>query len=282
MTSAVRQLAEQSAQGTRGSGAWRRGICLACPTRTGKPDRRGCFSFNHLTGWYTCFKCGLGGRVKGFENVEYQAPDAPKLEHFEAPEDFLELCRGEGRTSMSLEPAREFLRKRGLKDEALWKEARIGACLDGRFKGRVVVPILSPEGVWKGYVGRSWHKKPDVPYLYPAGMNRRELLYNHAALLKQTETPVYVVEGVLDVLALWPDAVALLGKPSDAQVYSLAEASRPVVVCLDGDAWEEGEALTMRLQLEGQRAGNVRLPPKTDPDEVERAWLDAEAQRSLA
>lgn len=280
MKSEVRELAEQSAKGTRGHGQWRRGICQACVVRTGKPDRRGSFSFNHQTGWYTCFKCGLSGRVRGFEHIEFQQEEKP-LELVPAPEDFLELCRGEGKTTLSLDPARRYLRKRGLTNEEVWKEAHVGACLSGKYGGRVVVPILSPDGVWLGFVARAWTKEAFVPYLYPKGMNRREVLYNHSALLVQTEQPVFVVEGVMDALALWPDAVAVLGKPSDPQVWALAEASRPVAVCLDGDAHEEGEQLAMRLLLEGQRACNVKLPPKLDPDEVERQWLEDEARRGL-
>jgi DNA primase len=145
----------------------------------------------------------------------------------------------------------------------------------------VVVPILSPDGEWLGHVGRSWQKDAELPYLYGKGLQRRETLYNAAALNVQTDKPVMVVEGVLDALALWPDAVAVLGKPSEPQIWALADAARPVAVVLDGDAWSEGEALAMTLRLEGQRAGSVRLPPKTDPDEVDRGWLDEEVRRCL-
>jgi DNA primase len=106
-------------------------------------------------------------------------------------------------------------------------------------------------------------------------MQRGEVLYNHTALHVETERPVMVVEGVFDALALWPHAVAVLGKPSHFQVDALASAKRPVAIVLDGDAWQEGYALAMRLRLAGQRAGSVTLPPKTDPDEVDRAWLEA-------
>lgn len=281
MRSRGRAAAEKSCgQARQGGGAWRRGICLACQERTGKPDRRGSFSFNPSTGFYQCFKCGIVGRLDGYQHLEAPAPE--ERPDMEPPEGFYELCRGEGRDSLSLEPARHYLRSRGLRDETLWREARLGACAEGHFASRVVVPVLSPDGEWRGFVARAWVKKHQVPYLYPKGMARRELLYNHAALLRQTDAPVFVVEGVMDALALWPDAVAVLGKPSEPQILALAEAPRPVVACLDGDAWQEGEELAMRLRLEGQRAGNIILPPKKDPDEVPRGWLDEEARRCLS
>lgn len=280
----------------QGSGTFRRGLCLVCVLRTGKADRRGSFSFNTATGFYQCFKCAIVGRLDGYDAVDMKLATPEDRPVMERPEGFYELCRGDGRGAESLEPARRFLRKRGLVDEGVWKQAHVGACIEGYFTDRVIVPVLSPDGEWLGHVGRAWVKKHPVPYLYPKGMNRRDVLYNHRALLPPewdpaTEAglrlagdapPVFVVEGVMDVLSLWPDAVALLGKPSDPQVYALADSVRPIVVCLDGDAWREGEELAMRLQLEGQRAGSIRLPPTKDPDEVPRDWLNEEARRCLS
>jgi hypothetical protein len=40
------------------------------------------------------------------------------------------------------------------------------------------------------------------------------------------------------------------------------------VVTLDGDAWEIGRALAMRLQLKGKQANFIRLPPKKDPNDL--------------
>jgi DNA primase len=90
-----------------------------------------------------------------------------------------------------------------------------------------------------------------------------------------------VVEGVFDALALWPDAVAVLGKPSDQQVDALINAKRPVVIVLDGDAWLEGKWLAARLCLRGKRAGHIRLPPGVDPDEVDRKELEQQAMEAL-
>lgn len=288
----VRALAEKSAKAcTGGTGTYRRGICLPCELRTGKPDRRGSFSFNSSNGFYQCFKCGLVGRIDGYDEEDFEQEEVEDRPVMKPPEGFYELCRGEGRTAMALDPAREYLRSRGLTNEVLWEEAHLGACIEGWFRSRVVVPVLSPDDVWLGFVARAWTKKAEIPYLYPKGMARRDILYNHKALLVEDAVrrlrgddlpPVFVVEGVMDALALWPDAVAVLGKPTDPQIYALAESARPIAVCLDGDAWREGEQLALRLRLEGQRAGSIRLPPTKDPDEMEIEWLREEARSVLA
>ena len=153
---------------------------------------------------------------------------------------------------------------------------------DGQdFRGRLIVPILSSDGSWVGYVGRDYTKKSELPYMYVRGMQRGRILYNRTALDVRTEKPVFVVEGTLDALYLWPDAVAVLGTWSTEHADFLLESKRPVVALLDGDAWRKGEALAMVLELHNVRSGFIKLPPKLDPDEVPRDWLDEEAIRCL-
>jgi hypothetical protein len=49
----------------------------------------------------------------------------------------------------------------------------------------------------------------------------------------------------------------------------------------DGDAWEEALMLAAQYRLLGHRAGYIRLPPKTDPDQVPHDWAMEEARRAL-
>ena len=58
---------------------------------------------------------------------------------------------------------------------------------------------------------------------------------------------------------------------------AMKQAKRPIAIVPDGDAWQDGWILAARLRFLGLRAGYVRLPPKMDPDEVDRDWLLAES-----
>lgn len=268
-------------QGRPSGDGWIRARCPFCLARTGKEDRRGAFSFNTVSGWCLCFKCGLKGRVEGFENAPIVAVEEEREfgpDAFKPPESFIELANDD---SFTLQPARDYLVGRGLTETTI-REAHVGACWQGRYAGRVVFPILS-KGEWLGFISRL-HRKAEpgeAPYLYPEWLKRKNTLYNFEALHAVTDEPVIVVEGALDALAYWPDSVAVLGKPSQEQTFMLADTHRPVAVVMDGDAWTEGMELSLRLQLEGQRAGFVRLPPRTDPDEVDRGWLREEARRCI-
>lgn len=263
---------------------WWRADCPFCEARTGKADRKKCWGIRKVTGHWHCFRCGASGRLEGEEFSDAPAPERDVLAEIDPPEGFALLGEGPGATAASLAPARAYLAGRGMTPEMV-RAARIGACARGFHYGRVVVPVLADDGHWLGWVARTWVPKPAPgcrKYLYPTGMARGEVFYNGAALRAPSDSPVLVVEGAFDALALWPDAVATLGTPSAAQLQALALSPRPVAWALDGDAWEQGEAYATRLRVEGQRSGSVRLPPCKDPDQVPLAWLREEAARCIA
>lgn len=278
-----------------GDGGYLRAPCPVCVYRVGTPDRHRALSINGSLGWWHCFRCGARGRLWGASAEEAaqrcrvaEVDPSEPVEARQLPEEFLPIAEEPAASSLATEAARRYLAGRGLRPEVL-RAAGVGVCLSGpRFGGRVVVPVFAPGGEeLLGYVGRIWTKKPADPsvevYRYPRGMPRGRALYNSDALRVETDTPALVVEGVFDALApgLYPDGVALLGTHSEPQVEALSVARRPVVVVLDGDAHEAAWALAFRLRLEGVRAGHVKLPPRTDPDEVPGDWLREEARRSI-
>jgi DNA primase len=102
-------------------------------------------------------------------------------------------------------------------------------------------------------------------------MDRRTALWG-LEWAPRTQEPLWVVEGVFDALPLFPYGVATFGKSvTPEQVELLASLRRPLVVCLDGDAWTECMALAARLGMRRQAAGRdndvtwAKLPPASDP-----------------
>lgn len=294
--------------GRVGSG-WIRANCPLCYEKTGKPDVKASLGLNISTGGYNCFKCESKGRIP--EHLRDEIPYAPPLENQPVAKEPVQLAEGYVRLLDdlwdvpldSLRPALEYVRNRGVIrgyqiPDAHIAEAGIGAGTYGRLLGRLVIPLPDYDAMnmyvrsvddppvyvppWRGWVSRIYPPYvSDKTYLYAKNLDRDGYLYNEPALWRETSDPVYVVEGTLDVLALWPNAVAVLGKPLDSQIEKLVHARRPVVVALDGDAHEEGLALALKLRFRQQRAGNIRFPPRIDPDEVDRAELEVAAHRSL-
>lgn len=258
-----------------------RANCPLCEIVVQKADRKACLEFNAENGWWKCFRCDSRGRLDELPfdlstltpRTQAEKDARPPVN---LPEGFVPLWKAEERASMVARPAVRYLRTRV--DERTIELARIGAAVRGPFRGRVVVPIYKG-GKLAGYVGRLWQKKVregDKKYLYNPGFSRADVLYNEDALYVTTDRPVLVVEGVFDTFPFYPDAVALLGKPSPAQIEMMLQARRPIAVVLDGDAHREATQLAMTLRLHGKRAVDLRLPAGVDPDEdVENVWRRA-------
>lgn len=270
----------------RSAGGWWRANCPYCAIDTGKPDRRQSLGIKPVISFFMCFKCGTRGRLREVpDDVLVMEARAAKLRG-EAPppikappEGFEPIWDEDAWSSLFLEEPRSYLAGRGVTRE-IAQEAQIGICSDGYLAQRIIVPVLDiDQHTWLGYSARDWTSKQDPRYRYPRGMARGVLLYNWAALYEPTDVPLIFVEGVFDALPYWPDASAALGKPGDYHRRLLLGAERPIAVCLDGDAWEEGWALSEYLQLNGKPAGAVRLPPGSDPNNVDHDWLREEARR---
>jgi hypothetical protein len=252
------------------SSGWGRTNCPFCEERVGSPDYKNAFGYNEITNFFHCFKCLIKGFV-GDPNFDSALLPPPK-DKFDPPESYEEIAIEPCLSSMFMKPKLKYLSDRGLSEEVV-RQAHIGWCQKGKFASRIIVPILDEkEYYWKGWSARLFgpESKYKPKYLYPEGMDKRNLLYNSAALEKDPDKPLIVVEGVFDALPLWPLAVACLGKPSDSHLDLLCSTKRRIIVCLDGDAWREGRALAQRLALRGKNADYLRLPPKEDPCTIGR------------
>jgi hypothetical protein len=252
-----------------------RANCPFCLGKRGTEDRRQSFGVSGKTGKYECYRCGTWGRLRGFIEEPTEREEVPY--GVQPPEGFYPLA---GDTSLALAPARDYLfRGRGVREE-LAASLGIGACASGRMGGRVVVPVFGRAGDWLWYSARSWVPKAEVPYLYPQG-NKRGLMFNGEALQVGSEIPLLVMEGVFDAIAHLPCAVAVLGKTTEDHLDGLAQARRPVVFVPDGDEWESGYALSLRLRLRGVVSGAIRLPPRVDPDGIGKGELSDLAMEAL-
>lgn len=286
------------ATGSPNSRGWVRFHCPGCFDRRSKEDHRKSCGLNVNTGGYNCFACGLAGYIDGYgsgpDGATRQRGDGPTWEACDPPPGFVPLGDGHGRHAKNFYRARQYLVGRGVPPDN-WLALGIGACDSGyydgidleevklarRMNGRVVVPVRETDGTWRGYVGRAYYDNKFRPYMNHPGNWREDCVWNPMALTIETDVPVLVTEGLFDALPLYPDSVALLGKPSERQEDLLATAMRPVCMMLDGDAWRLSKAVALRLSIRGVQVGFVKLPPKTDPNDLDPERLMHAAVRSV-
>lgn len=221
--------------------------CPFCAERVFKTDTTQAFWLSSDTGWYGCWRCEVRGRLDGFEDVA--APSKVVVDAFPFPDGFRTLSDAQG---LSWTPAVRYLRSRGISRDVATEVgigATVGDCWPPKYAWRIIVPVIV-DGRDRGWVGRSYSGDPDR-YRYPPGMPRGDVMFGEDAVFRDTAEPLLVCEGVFDALAYWPDAVAVLGKPTERQVATLRKASRPLVFAFDRDMRRTSWALAAKLRLHG-------------------------------
>lgn len=294
---------------------WWRMNCIFCAfAEGGKRDRKRSLGVSSETGRVACFKCGyqsylppdvveelaaaddiiarltgLGGGALSLDE-EPASGKAMRRTHddfgrllLDPPDSFVPLYENPALTARAYAKAREYMiDKRRVTDPAVWARHGLGACLDGREYGRVVVPILNYQGEWVGYSARDFTGRAQLKYRYPSEMTRARVIYFEHNLLIETDVPCLIVEGVFDCWPYPDDSAALLGSMTTWQRdFLLRYAKRPLCFVYDGDAWEKAEADCMEFRLEGKAAGHVRLDAGVDPDEVDHAEMMEAARDSI-
>jgi len=295
-----RSAEEQGIKGPTPSGEYHI-QCPFCITVVGKEDVKWKLAVNAGKKVFHCHRCNTSGRGD-FKWLE-STPQSRDIEAKQAPPEPLRLPEfipllgypgeeGRGRVPLSLVPYTNYLRSRNITGEAI-AQANLGACLSGRYAGRVIVPHPTnnyPIGSdWAGFAARAIHDVMSPRYLYPKGMKKADLIWGTWITRRTVNlNRVYVVEGVFDALRLFPCAVATYGKNiSETQLELLAGLSvlcDELVIAFDGDAWQEGMLAAMRIQMRGddriqRKVLYTRLPPKTDPGSLGLREVEKYIQR---
>jgi len=257
------------------SRGWIRVNCPLCVR-----DYKMSLGLNTKTGGYNCFKCGSKGwlppTLRDLVPDDQPAKPEPEKVVMTLPDGFIEIYSEPGWSASSFDNAREYMRRRGISD-SICAGVGVGGVLRGWLAGRVIIPIIEDDQV-RGWVARDYTKTALRPYMYPTGMSRHGTLFNAMALREETDEPALIVEGCFDALPYWPDACACLGKPLSTHIPLILAARRPVIISLDGDAWEEGWAFAMKLRHLGGRVGFVKIPAGEDPGSVDPTWLREKAR----
>ena len=252
-----------------GEGGWLNTDCPFC-------GGVGKFGLHTATGGFNCFKCSVSGKIPASKRAELthvlsdeEVERDEVRPEVEDAEGYTPLFAGSSLRNRQHDHLRKYVVERRRISADVAKAMGIGTGT-GRLGTRIVIPIRdahSARGPWRGWYARDVTGRSKIPHLYSKGMQREDLLFNERALYTRSELPVVGVEGCIKGAGSWPHCVAFLGKPLPDHLDLLCRTFRPIIICLDGDAWEEGQALVWSLLARGKKAVNVRLPAKTDPDD---------------
>lgn len=165
----------------------------------------------------------------------------------------------------------EYLKRRRVEKRTL-KAWNIGYCQKGRYKNRIVIPILTAEETT--FVARAAVSDLHPPYLGPEvqeGKGRRFLL---GFQFVEKCDRIVICEGPFDALRIWQAGLkplALLGKGLGVrQKRRLIDLSPSrVSIMLDPDAWVDARKIAIELQTFVRDVKIVRLEGSKDPGDLE-------------
>lgn len=227
-------------------------------------------SVNVDKGLWICYACGAGGRLDDLlrgVRISDTPPDRELLRVEEnLTDDVPPRIYPESWLGMYLVGDRHPYWRSRFSDAAI---DHFGLGYDYE-TGRVTYPLRAEEGAVLGVVQRALDdSKPK--YRYPKHIKVHDLLFGWDTWPYPFSGPVVLVEGALDVVALWEAAVPALGiygaRVSDRQARLIRALNAPYVICaFDQDS--AGQHATQRV-AEGSVADSCPVyVARWEPDEA--------------
>lgn len=217
---------------------------------------------NYIENVYKCWACGDSenthgslGRIfdkygnkkqKKLYNVlkpETVVKREKKKKTLKLPEGFT-LFKDSSQVYPVRKAAKNYLVNRGISDYMIEK-FQIGFCDKGDHAGRIVIPSFNLKGELNYYIARSWNPMSKAKYKNPEAEKDKIIFWEN---LIDWNKDVYLVEGAFDGLFL-ENAIPMLGKHMSQLLFETIykKAKGSVIICLDGDAWENAVKLYHEL-----------------------------------
>lgn len=160
--------------------------------------------------------------------------------------------------------AYNYLKNRGITDNIIEKFG-IGFCDKGSHAGRIVIPSYNKKGELNYYVGRSWDIHSRAKYRNPEAEKEKIIFWES---LIDWDRDIYLVEGAFDGMFL-DNPVVMLGKHMSELLFETIynNAKGDIIICLDGDAWENAVRLYHELNG-GELWGRIKIVKLPDDRDV--------------
>lgn len=165
-----------------------------------------------------------------------------------------------------------YIHNRGISDEQI-RYYHLGACLSGRYRGRIIVPVFNKREQLVSFIARDFTGKLKPKVLTPSSLEGRHGIKDYIFNLHRAATTGHLLigEGVFDAISLGTRGVCLFGKAATPiQIAKLLnEKPKRITICLDPDAQLEANILANQLIGHCPDVRIAALPENTDPNSVD-------------
>lgn len=213
-----------------------------------------------------------------------QKPDEV-IKVFDAPvlPDSFRLLVKDNINNPYMNDARSYLESRGISDTDILKY-KIGFCIDGDYKYRVVFPSFDSYGELNFFVGRKIYEHIGLSYKH--GNFNKNIIFND--YLIDWDKPVILVEGPFDAIIAGENSIPLQGKTlrEDSELFSKIVTSKvDVFLALDSDAKSEQIKLANKFLRYGVKVNLIDVEKFGESDVAdlgkERFKIAFEASENL-
>lgn len=225
-------------------------ITVSCPNCKDASKKK--LAINLETWKYHCWVCGSKGNtiisllrkhgsrdaIESFrssylnDKVLFFADE--KESKFELPERFIPIPALDNTKNPNTKAVLRYLDKRGVTQQDIWR-FRIGVSDSDKFSRRAIFASLDATGEPNYYVSRSVDQNSRFRYLN-ATTDKTSIVFNDIDV--DWDKPVYIVEGVFDLIAIKENGTCLLGSSltENSLLFKKIVANESdVVLCLDND-----------------------------------------------
>ena len=226
---------------------------------------------------YHCWSCGISGPIgKLFDEYGNKKlkktyllirPEELKVE--EKKKNILRLPQGYTKVleaSPIYPPHKEafnYLKSRGITDE-ICERCNIGLTTTGDFQGRIIIPSYDKDGRLNYFIARSWNPRAKMKYKNPP-CEKDQIIFNENLI--NWDEDIYLVEGAFDSIFV-KNSIPMLGKHLSELLFTnlYNKAKKNVIICLDGDAWNNAVELyhTLNGGVLYNRVKLIKLPDEKD------------------
>lgn len=123
---------------------------------------------------------------------------------------------------------------------------RLGFCIDGRYKKRIIIPSFDANGKLNYFIGRAYLEWMKRPY-DNLESSKDAIIFNEGYI--DWDSTVYLVEGSFDFMSFPINTICMLGKVLGEKLFFKLKEKKPdIIVILDPDAWKNAIKLYNQLQ----------------------------------
>jgi hypothetical protein len=197
------------------------------------------------------------------KKLKDNSPKKARLDHnlvtCKLPEGYIPI--GKKRNTNLYKTAWNYLVNERKVSPNLIDKYQIGYTETGPRRFRIIIPSKNSLGKFNYYEARSYLKNAEIPYIKPSSdeVAKSDIIFNEYFI--NWDLPVFLVEGVFDMLRL-PNAIPVLGKEaSELLIDELLKHNSTVIICFDPDAIKKTEETFSILSSLGLNTFFVDLTP---------------------